>query len=74
MYDNFHVLRKDSLVIMSGQTLQQTPKILGSAEIMRYQITEPIVVYLSLLYLVKTHFEIGNPVAESSNQIKLLRS
>ena len=29
----------------SGKTLQQTPKVLGSAEIMRNQVTEPIVTY-----------------------------
>ena len=36
----------------SGQTLQQTPKVLGSAEIKRNQVTEPIVVYLLSPYLI----------------------
>ena len=39
----------------SGQTLQQTPKIPGSAEIMRNQVTEPIVAYLLLPYLMERH-------------------
>ena len=38
----------------SGQTLQQTPKVLGSAEIMRNQVTESIVVYSLLRYLEET--------------------
>jgi hypothetical protein len=35
----------------SGQTLQQASKISGSAEIMKSQATEPIVVYLLLPFL-----------------------
>ena len=36
----------------SGQTLQQAPKIPESAEIMKNQATEPIVMYLLLPYLI----------------------
>ena len=36
----------------SGQTLQQTPKISESAEIMKNQATESIVAYSLLPYLV----------------------
>ena len=56
MYDHLLALRKAKsgydVSAASGQTLQQTPKILGSAEIMRNQVTEPIVAYLLLPYLV----------------------
>ena len=39
----------------SGQTLQQAPKIPDSAKIMKNQATEPIVAYLLLPYLAKSH-------------------
>jgi hypothetical protein len=55
MYDHLLALRKAmsgyDVSAASGQTLQQTPKVLGSAKIMRNQVTEPIVAYLLLLYL-----------------------
>ena len=56
MYDHLLALRKAKsgydVSAASGQTLQQTPKVLGSAEIMRNQVTEPIVAYLLLPYLL----------------------
>jgi hypothetical protein len=56
MYDHLLALRKAKsgydVSAASGQTLQQTPKVLGSAEIMRNQVTEPIVAYSLLRYLI----------------------
>ena len=49
MYDHLLLTEKKPIWLCcqfrSGQTLQQTPKILGSAEIMRNCSTESIVVY-----------------------------
>ena len=56
MYDHLLLTEKSqsgyAVSTGSGQTLQRTTKIPGSAEIMRNQLTEPIVAYLSLRYLV----------------------
>ena len=50
MYDHLLLTEKKPVWLCcqfgSGQTLQQTPKIPGSAEIMRNRSTESIVVYL----------------------------
>ena len=74
MYDHLLALRKAmsgyDVSAASGQTLQQTPKVLGSAKIMRNQVTEPIVAYLLLLYLPELHFRFINSFIQSS----LLRS
>ena len=73
--ENLLVLRKSQsgydVSTGSGQTLQQTPKIPGSAEIMRNQVTEPIVAYLLLRYL----FEILplSAILYKSYNIPLLR-
>ena len=49
----------------SGHTLQQTPKVLGSAEILRNQVTEPIVEYLLLPYLIQVLQR--SPIPQTSN-------
>ena len=55
MYDHLVLTEKKPVWLCcqfgSGQTLQQTPRIPGSAEIMRNRSTEPMVAYLSLRYL-----------------------
>ena len=60
MYDHLLTLRKAKsgydVSAASSQTLQQTPKVLGSAEIMRNCSTEPMVAYSLLRYLLKGHF------------------
>ena len=56
MYDHLLLTEKSqSGQFGSGQTLQQTPKIPGSAEIMRSCSTEPIVAYSLLRYLQILH-------------------
>ena len=60
MYDHLLLTEKSqsgyAVSFGSGQTLQQTPKTLGSAKIMRNRSTEPIVAYLLLPYLLQTLF------------------
>ena len=52
----------------SGQTLQQTPKIPGSAQTMRNQVTEPIVAYLLSPYLSQTYFH-NNLLFQAQNLV-----